>query len=143
MTTLAQVQEVNARVNQFPYIPDPTLYGTFDRMEDINWSQKLAGMVGGDCEDFGITKYHELRKIGVPAKDMKLAIGWAINPAGLREGHGWLVVAINGEDYILDSRPNLQFATRHEEVHDLQPLGFWNFADNEYYLTADAKVFTA
>jgi predicted transglutaminase-like cysteine proteinase len=56
----------------------------------------------GDCEDFAITKRHNLIKMGWPAAALRLAIArtsWG-------EGHLVLVVRTNGGDLVLDNLTN-------------------------------------
>ena len=65
------VLEVNDSINQITYVDDDENYGQVDY-----WATpKEFYAKGGDCEDYAIAKYFELRKAGIPANRMKLAAG--------------------------------------------------------------------
>ncbi len=60
---IKKLQEINRFYNQFQYIEDIDQWGQKDY-----WAtpEEFLGMQKGDCEDFVISKYFALRKLGVP-----------------------------------------------------------------------------
>jgi len=66
-----------------------------DGAQDV-WSVDVRS---GDCEDYALTKRHELIKSGVPASS--LSIAYVKTRSG--EGHAILVVKTNNGNYVLDN----------------------------------------
>ncbi len=60
---IKKLQEINRFYNQFQYIEDIDQWGQKDY-----WAtpEEFLGLQKGDCEDFVISKYFALRKLGVP-----------------------------------------------------------------------------
>ncbi|WP_246660085.1 transglutaminase-like cysteine peptidase [Rhizobium sp. FKL33] len=86
-----ELKRVNSRVNR--QITPQNDYGAIGGDE---WS---LAPVAGDCEDFAITKRHELIRLGWPARALRLAqarTSWG-------EGHLVLVVRTSEGDLVLDS----------------------------------------
>lgn len=105
------VQEVNARVNAYPYRTDVDAYGMSDFWERISVAKV------GDCEDFALEKRAQLQQAGVPLSDMRLALCWT----GANEYHAILIVAdpAAGGDWILDNRQPAPFT-----LDDFRGLGY-------------------
>jgi len=82
---LAKISAVNSRVNA----------GIIPRREKSDvwtlWPKE------GDCDDYAVTKRHELRKLGIPSclAVVKLQTG---------EGHCVLIVKLTSGEFILDNR---------------------------------------
>jgi predicted transglutaminase-like cysteine proteinase len=55
---------------------------------------------GGDCEDFAITNYFSLRRLGFQASDLRIVI---VNDANLKAFHAVLAVRLNGTVWLLDN----------------------------------------
>lgn len=87
----AELQRVNQTVNRAirPQNDDSTA-------GDV-WS--LAPKAG-DCEDYALTKRHELIAQGWPANTLRLAVAYT----GSGEGHMVLLVKTNSGDLVLDNR---------------------------------------
>lgn len=90
-----ELQLVNATVNKaiIPQNDNPVLAGG-----DV-WS--LAPKAG-DCEDYAITKRHELIARGWPSNSLRLGIAYT----AFGEGHMVLVVKTTSGDLVLDNRVN-------------------------------------
>jgi predicted transglutaminase-like cysteine proteinase len=93
---LEQLRAVNLFVNRWPYRPDHDTYGRRD-----HWATPLEFFVNsGDCEDYAIAKYVSLRRLGVPADDLRMVvlqdtsrgIAHAVLVARAGVGSDWLVL---------------------------------------------------
>ena len=87
------VLEVNDSINQITYVDDSENYGK----EDYWATPKEFYAKGGDCEDYAIAKYFELRKAGVPANRMRLAAG------AIDDGDSEHMILIYKETFVLDN----------------------------------------
>lgn len=86
-----ELKRINARINR-QIVPQ----NDFGAVGGDEWSLAPAA---GDCEDYAITKRHELIRLGWPAKALRLAEArtrWG-------EGHLVLVVRTSEGDLVLDS----------------------------------------
>lgn len=93
---LEQLRAVNLFVNRWPYRPDQDTYGRRD-----HWATPLEFFANsGDCEDYAIAKYVTLRRLGVPADDLRMVvlqdtsrgIAHAVLVARATAGADWLVL---------------------------------------------------
>lgn len=86
--------KVHANVNNYPYVPDMTVWGQREFWE------RISVMKQGDCEDFVLEKRFQLLELGVPLADIR--IGTCFLPDG--QGHAVLVVSDpeEGGDWVLD-----------------------------------------
>ena len=93
----AQLQAVNRFANTRSYVLDIDNYG----VEDY-WAipREFLG-VGGDCEDYVITKLFSLRWLGYPTEDLRLVV---VQDTNLRIPHAILVVGRGREALILDNQ---------------------------------------
>lgn len=73
---------------------------------DAGLDEWALAPTSGDCEDYAITKRHELVKLGWPASALRLAVAYTT----WGEGHLLLVVKTTNGDLVLD---NLTPAVRH------------------------------
>ncbi|WND04140.1 transglutaminase-like cysteine peptidase [Temperatibacter marinus] len=90
---------VNLFMNNTPYIVDPRNWGVPDY-----WATPTEFFFkDGDCEDYAISKYVTLKRIGLEAGNMRLLVGQDNNS---RVEHAVLAVKIEGLDYILDNQVN-------------------------------------
>ncbi len=87
-TRLSELQDVNLSVNK-----------RIRPVEDVSDTWSLEP-VSGDCEDYAISKRHELIARGWPSQTLRLAVVYT--PFG--EGHMVLVVKTDKGDMVLDNR---------------------------------------
>ncbi len=86
----AELLRINSTVNR-------TIAEQNDDDDDDVWAQDVTA---GDCEDFALTKRHQLIKAGWPTRSLRIAV--AKTRAG--EGHAVLVVRTSEGDLVLDNR---------------------------------------
>lgn len=86
----AELLSINSTVNR-------TIIAQNDDDDNDVWAQDV---VSGDCEDFALTKRHQLIKAGWPTRSLRIAV--AKTRAG--EGHAVLVVRTSEGDLVLDNR---------------------------------------
>lgn len=92
-----QITNVNTFFNSLRYIVDPVNYGKKDY-----WATPIQFFnKNGDCEDYAISKYISLRKLGVPVKDMRIVV---VRDLNLKVAHAILVVYHKGKPLILDNQ---------------------------------------
>jgi len=97
---IEQLKTVNRYFNRWPYRLDIDVYGVSDYWATPGEFLKLSG----DCEDYSITKYYALRKLGVPGEDMRIVL---LRDTIRNIAHAILAVRIDGEVYILDNMSDL------------------------------------
>jgi predicted transglutaminase-like cysteine proteinase len=90
----AQLQTVNQKINSAIRPENDSQAPGGDK-----WSLAPAA---GDCEDYAITKRHELAALGWPSNALRLAVAYT----AFGEGHMVLVVKTNSGDLVLDNRVN-------------------------------------
>jgi predicted transglutaminase-like cysteine proteinase len=87
--------QVNAEANARPYRADSALWGASDF-----WAlPEEFARYGGDCEDYAIAKYVALRERGVPADDLRIAVGYDHQRG---DYHAVLKVRAEGRWLVLD-----------------------------------------
>ncbi|MCJ9428233.1 transglutaminase-like cysteine peptidase [Kordiimonas marina] len=94
-----QLDAVNLYMNKSPYIIDPVNWGVPDYWE----TPDEFFLKDGDCEDYAISKYITLKRLGVDPDTMRLVI---VQDENLRAAHAILAVALKGVTYILDNQVN-------------------------------------
>lgn len=83
----AQLQAVNARMNQAKYTADSTNWGQKDY-----WATPVEFMSRfGDCEDYAIVKYLSLRMLGFKEDELRVV---AVKDLNLKVGHAILMVIL-------------------------------------------------
>lgn len=118
---LTQIAEVNAYINQEPYITDPINWGVPDY-----WATPYEFHIkDGDCEDYAIAKYMSLKKLGVSKDDMRIVV---LKDENLRIHHAVLAVYRDDDIYILDNQ--IKDVIRHTEIAHYSPIysineGYW------------------
>lgn len=97
---LTSLALVNRKINEaHPYRSDLEVYG-----QDDYWATPAEfAAKGGDCEDFAISKYDALARLGVKDEDMLLLV---VKDIATQELHALLQVRHEGNLYVLDSRNN-------------------------------------
>ena len=97
---MTQVKEVNKYFNRWPYSLDIDVYGVSDYWATPGEFLKLSG----DCEDYSITKYYALRKLGFSIDDMRIVL---LKDNIRNIAHAVLAVKLNDDTYILDNVSDL------------------------------------
>jgi predicted transglutaminase-like cysteine proteinase len=108
-----QLHYVNKVMNKRRYIVDPINWGVRDY-----WStpgQFFAKF--GDCEDYAIAKYLTLKRLGVPAADMRIVVLQDLN---LRVAHAILVVYTEDGAIILDNQ--IKRTVQASAIHHYKPI---------------------
>lgn len=99
---LKQLQQVNAFFNHWPYMLDLDLYNTSDY-----WATPLEFITrSGDCEDYAITKYFALKRIGFKISAMRIVI---LKDSIRNITHAVLTVNLNTTTYVLDNLSDTLF----------------------------------
>ncbi|MGB0712335.1 MAG: transglutaminase-like cysteine peptidase [Gammaproteobacteria bacterium] len=98
MSPRKQVDEVHQWINRMQYEKDSATYGARDYWAARHESQEKDK---GDCEDYAISKYYVLKKLGFPTSSLRIA---AVKDTNLKIGHAILIVYLNGEVLVLDNR---------------------------------------
>jgi predicted transglutaminase-like cysteine proteinase len=92
-----QLRAVNRFANEKPYVLDIDNYGV-----DDYWAVAREFLpVGGDCEDYAITKLFSLRWLGYPRENLRIVI---VQDTNLRVAHAVLAVAAGPDIFILDNQ---------------------------------------
>jgi predicted transglutaminase-like cysteine proteinase len=115
-------QDVNGSI-----APINKSYGT-----DLQDGWSIAPSIG-DCNDYAVTKRHELLASGVPAKALRLSV--VKTASGL--GHLVLVVATTRGDLVMD---NLTEAIRSWQNTDYHWLKIQSAADARYWFEVDQRI---
>ena len=97
---MERLKSVNQYFNRWPYRLDIDVYGVSDYWATPGEFLKLSG----DCEDYSITKYYALRKLGVAIEDLRIVL---LRDAIRNIAHAVLAVRLEGEVYILDNLSDL------------------------------------
>jgi predicted transglutaminase-like cysteine proteinase len=126
LSILASLTAINVDLNENPY-----------RADAANWSQAdywatsaELSQRGGDCEDYAAAKYFALRRLGIPADDMRIAI---VVDDAIGERHAILLVRIGAETFALDNRQDRLM--RSAELAHYRPLIAMN--ENAWWLADD------
>ena len=91
------LRAVNRYMNRSPYIVDPVNWG----MPDYWATPDEFFLRDGDCEDYAISKYVTLKRIGFAPDSMRLVI---LQDENLKAAHAILSIELDGEIYILDNQ---------------------------------------
>lgn len=119
-----QISKVNAWINKFPYKQDNWVYN-----RDDHWATPSEFLKnGGDCEDYAIIKYMTLRRLGLRADQMKIAMVYDIYSG---TDHAYLVINYGKKIFILDSREAktdpAAFKKRYQPHYAFNEKGIWTF----------------
>lgn len=116
------LDDVNRYMNRSTYIVDPVNWGVPDY-----WATPDEFFLkDGDCEDYAISKYITLKRLGVDPASMRLVI---LQDENLRAAHAVLGVQLDGEIYILDNQvdtvlPHTQIL-HYRPVYSINENGWW------------------
>jgi len=118
----AMLAKVNRYMNRSPYIVDPVNWGVPDY-----WATPQEFFFkDGDCEDYAISKYVTLLRLGVKPAQMRLVI---LQDENLRAAHAVLAVLVDGKQYILDNQ--IDQVLTHDRILHYRPVysinqdGWW------------------
>jgi predicted transglutaminase-like cysteine proteinase len=128
---MAALGEVNARVNR-------SIAPTQKSNEPLvaRWT---IGPAAGDCNDYAVTKRHELLAKGWPSSALRLALVFA--PTG---GHLVLVARVKDGDYVLDNlsetvRPWNETSYSWVSIESAANPKFWVAVDGKGQKSADTR----
>ena len=106
-----KLEEVNRFFNTVAYVSDEENYGS------DYWQTPYEFMArGGDCEDYVIAKYLSLKRLGVPARAMRVLVV----TTDTQEPHAVLEVLAGDMPYILDNK--VDEVLPESQVHHYAPL---------------------
>lgn len=120
LSPMAQLKTVNSYFNRWPYQLDIDVYGVSDYWATPGEFLKLSG----DCEDYSITKYYALRKLGFAIDDMRIVL---LKDNIRNISHAILAVKLNGDTYVLDNVSDLVLS--HLKYEHYVP----QYSVNEFY----------
>lgn len=117
-----KIREVNSYHNKIPYVEDIVNWGKNDYWETIQEFMRRHG----DCEDYAISKYYTLRRLGFEPEQMRIVI---LKDKNLGVMHSVLAVFDGGTALILDN----QFSSvmdhgrikHYEPVYSINEQGWW------------------
>ena len=114
--------KVNKYMNRSPYIVDPVNWGVPDY-----WATPQEFFFkDGDCEDYAISKYVTLLRLGYDAKKMRIVV---LQDENLRTAHAVLAVIHEGEQYILDNQVDQVLSHKdilhYRPVYSINEDGWW------------------
>jgi predicted transglutaminase-like cysteine proteinase len=118
----AQMNAVNQWANMRPYVEDEANYGVPDY-----WATPGEFLArGGDCEDYAITKYYSLERLGFSPDDLRIVV---VNDTNLNAFHAVLAVRNNGQTWLLDNQINkvvpMDVAVQYMAIYSLNERGWW------------------
>lgn len=117
-----QIEAVNAWANTRPYVEDAQNYHVSDYWATPG--QFLAH--GGDCEDYAITKYFSLIRLGMSDDDMRIVI---VDDTNLNVFHAVLAVRAGGTVWLLDNQLQhvvpMDVAVQYVPIYSLNEHGWW------------------
>jgi predicted transglutaminase-like cysteine proteinase len=114
---MTQLEEVNRFANRMAYISDRRNY----RVEDY-WATPAEFFAkGGDCEDFALTKFVSLHRLGYNEDRLRIALAM---DERRRLYHAVLVVYLRDDAYVLDNQ--IKRVTPHREITHYRPLASFN-----------------
>ncbi len=121
-----KLRAVNVFFNRWPYRTDMEIY----KVEDY-WATPAEFLKNsGDCEDYAITKFYALKKLGVAPEGMRVV---ALRDTIRNIGHAVLAVYTDNAAYILDNLTDMVMT--HERFSQYAP----QYSVNEIYRWAHVK----
>ncbi len=109
-----QLSAVNRFFNRAPYVLDPVNWG----VPDYWASPGQFAAKDGDCEDYAIAKYLALRRLGVPARMMRIVV---LEDRNLNTDHAVLAVRDPaGRIWILDNQTPI--VVKAERIRHYRPV---------------------
>lgn len=113
---------VNLYINRTSYIVDPVNWGVPDY-----WSTPDEFFLrSGDCEDYAISKFVTLKRLGVDTEKMRLVV---LQDENLRAAHAVLAVELDGTYHILDNQVDTVLThdkiLHYRPVYSINETGWW------------------
>lgn len=125
-SVLDKAKAVSAFFNRWPYRTDQDVYKVADY-----WATPAEFMKNsGDCEDYAITKFYALAKLGVPPESMRIV---ALKDTIRNLAHAVLVVYTNNDAYVLDNLTDMVLT--HARYQHYNP----QYSVNEVYRWAHVR----
>ena len=93
--------------------------------ETIEWKS-------GDCEDQSILLCTMLRIVGVPASDVRVALG-SVQFAGGESGHAWVELYTGGTWYVLDATGSAWNYISLDRYYELFSVDVWGWFNDQDY----------
>lgn len=120
--TIELINAVNHYMNRSPYIVDPVNWG----IPDYWATPDEFFLKDGDCEDYAISKFVTLKRLGIDPGLMRLVI---LQDENLRIAHAVLAVEVGGVFHILDNQvdtvlPHTQIL-HYRPVYSISESGWW------------------
>lgn len=113
---------VNQYMNKSTYIVDPVNWG----IPDYWATPDEFFLKDGDCEDYAISKYVTLKRLGVDPADMRIVV---LQDENLRIAHAILAVRYEGKYMILDNQVNAVLPDtqilHYRPVYSINETGWW------------------
>ena len=123
LLTVELLKAVNVYLNRTTYIVDPVNWGVPDY-----WSTPDEFfMKNGDCEDYAISKFITLKRLGVDPAKMRLVI---LQDKNLRAAHAVLAVELGGTYHILDNQ--VDTVLTHDKILHYRPV--YSINENNWWL---------
>lgn len=113
-TVEEQMRAVNDFFNAVTYIEDTDNFGMADYWQTPHEFMKQ----GGDCEDYAISKYISLKRLGVSESSMRIIIVQDNNLGGIM--HAVLEVRVGGNRYLLDNQAKT--VTNQADIFHYRPI---------------------
>ncbi len=117
------LQAVNDFMNKTRYIIDPINWGIKDFWATLDEFM----MKDGDCEDYAISKYVTLKRLGIHMDTMRLVV---LQDENLRAAHAVLAVYTDDSAYIMDNQVN--DVVPHEQILHYRPV--YSLNENGWWL---------
>ena len=120
--SLDLLSAVNLYINRTSYIVDPVNWGVPDY-----WSTPDEFFLrSGDCEDYAISKFITLKRLGVDTTKMRIAV---VQDENLRAAHAVLTVELEGTYHILDNQVDSVLThdkiLHYRPVYSINEAGWW------------------
>lgn len=116
------LKAVNRYMNRSPYILDPVNWG----IPDYWATPDEFFLKDGDCEDYAISKYITLKRLGYDPNMMRLVI---LQDENLRIAHAVLAVKVDNSFYILDNQVDAVLADsqilHYRPVYSINEASWW------------------
>lgn len=123
------LKAVNLYMNRSPYILDPVNWG----IPDYWATPDEFFLKDGDCEDYAISKYITLKRMGYDPNLMRLVI---LQDENLRVAHAVLAVQLDGTFYILDNQVDAVLPhnkiLHYRPVYSINEAGWWLHRANRF-----------
>jgi len=121
--TVELLNAVNLYFNRSAYIVDPVNWGVPDY-----WSTPDEFFLkNGDCEDYAISKFITLKRMGIDTTKMRLVI---LQDENLRAAHAVLAVELDGTFHILDNQ--VDTVLTHDKILHYRPV--YSINENNWWL---------